>query len=553
MTSWQEGNRPFTLAVLAMGGEGGGVLADWIVATGEEAGWTAQTTSVAGVAQRTGATVYYVEMLPPPEGGVPAGGRAAPVLSLFPTPGEVDVVIASELMECGRAIQRGFTTPDRTTLIASTNRVYSIDEKIHLGDGRVDADQLLDAAGRSSRRLVAADFAALAQSAGSVISASLFGALAGTGVLPFAREQFEAPIRAFPKAAEASLRAFAAGFSVAQEQQAASAAQAHRPAPAAGSGPVPVALTIGRRPQTAAEKKADEDRRRNHVAATAPESLVGPALREDAQAVRELPAAARSTVLHGLVRTSVYQDRAYAHRYLDRVRSIAALEPDAGGAASLTVAAARNLALWMCYQDTIQVAAQKTRRDRLQRVRDEAKAEVGQLVQVREYLHPRVEEIADTLPTPLGRRLMRSRPLTRLIERVTREGIVLNTTSVLGYTQLAVLARLRPVRPRSLRFTREQEAIEAWLQLARELAMDQPELAREVLDCQQVLKGYGATHAHGSESLELLMDAARRLAGSTDAASRLAQLRAAALADEDGAQLRTALGRLVPPALARHV
>lgn len=50
--------RPITVAILAMGGEGGGVLADWIVDVGEEAGYTTQSTSVAGVAQRTGATVY---------------------------------------------------------------------------------------------------------------------------------------------------------------------------------------------------------------------------------------------------------------------------------------------------------------------------------------------------------------------------------------------------------------------------------------------------------------------------------------------------------------
>jgi indolepyruvate ferredoxin oxidoreductase beta subunit len=45
----------------AMGGEGGGVLADWIGRSGGARGWTAQTTSVPGVAQRTGATIYYVE------------------------------------------------------------------------------------------------------------------------------------------------------------------------------------------------------------------------------------------------------------------------------------------------------------------------------------------------------------------------------------------------------------------------------------------------------------------------------------------------------------
>ena len=50
--------QPIKIAVLAMGGEGGGVLADWIVDLGEANGYIAQTTSVPGVAQRTGATIY---------------------------------------------------------------------------------------------------------------------------------------------------------------------------------------------------------------------------------------------------------------------------------------------------------------------------------------------------------------------------------------------------------------------------------------------------------------------------------------------------------------
>ena len=82
--------------MLAMGGQGGGVLADWIVALAEAQGWIAQSTSVPGVAQRTGATIYYIEMLPPQDG-------RAPVLSLMPAPGDVDVVIGAELMEAGRA------------------------------------------------------------------------------------------------------------------------------------------------------------------------------------------------------------------------------------------------------------------------------------------------------------------------------------------------------------------------------------------------------------------------------------------------------------------
>ncbi|MER5674605.1 indolepyruvate oxidoreductase subunit beta family protein [Pseudonocardia alni] len=536
--SWYTGTRPITLAILAMGGEGGGVLADWVVAVAEAAGYHAQTTSVAGVAQRTGATVYYAELHPPVPGtdSADGAGRAEPVLSVFPTPGEVDVVVASELMECGRAVQRGFATPDRTTLITSTNRVYSIDEKMHLGDGRVDSAELVAAAGRAAQHLVAADFAAIAEEHRSVISAALFGALAGSGALPFSRDRFEQAVRDAGKGVEPSMAAFAGGF------DAATAALAPvPPAPPASRAPATVDIAIGPRPVSAEERKEREEARRNAVAATDPESLVGEDLRPLARTVADLPAAARSTVLHGLVRTGVYQDLDYAARYLDRVRAFAAVDPDPFGDARLTTEAARHLALWMCYQDTIHVALQKTRARRLERVRDEAGVSSAQLSQVREYLHPQAEEITDTLPYRLGKVLRRSRAFTRTVDRVTREGMVLNTTSVTGYAMLATMARMRPLRPRSLRFVEEQKAIEAWTALALDTVAADADLAVEILVCQKVLKGYGETYAHGNDSFALLGQAARQLRGRDGAAATLARLRSAALADEDGAALR---GRL---------
>ncbi|MBO4241501.1 indolepyruvate oxidoreductase subunit beta family protein [Pseudonocardia alni] len=533
--SWYTGSRPITLAILAMGGEGGGVLADWVVAVAEAAGYHAQTTSVAGVAQRTGATVYYAELHPPVPGtdSADGAGRAEPVLSVFPTPGEVDVVVASELMECGRAVQRGFATPDRTTLITSTNRVYSIDEKMHLGDGRVDSAELVAAAGRAAQHLVAADFAAIAEEHRSVISAALFGALAGSGALPFSRDRFEQAIRDAGKGVEPSLAAFAGGF------DAATAALA--PAPPAPRAPATVDIAIGPRPVSAEERKEREEARRNDIAATDPESLVGEDLRPLARTVADLPAAARSTVLHGLVRTGVYQDLDYAARYLERVRAFAAVDPDPFGDARLTTEAARHLALWMCYQDTIHVALQKTRARRLERVRDEAGVTSAQLSRVREYLHPQAEEITDTLPYRLGKVLRRSRAFTRAVDRVTREGMVLDTTSVTGYAMLATMARMRPLRPRSLRFVEEQKAIEAWTALALDTVAADADLAVEILVCQKVLKGYGETYAHGNDSFALLNQAARQLRGRAGAAATLARLRSAALADEDGTALR---GRL---------
>src|SRR5262244_3697408 len=83
--------RAITIAIVAMGGEGGGVLADWIVDLAEHTEYLAQTTSVPGVAQRTGSTIYYIELFPKS-----AAAGKSPVFALMPVPGELDIVLASE-------------------------------------------------------------------------------------------------------------------------------------------------------------------------------------------------------------------------------------------------------------------------------------------------------------------------------------------------------------------------------------------------------------------------------------------------------------------------
>lgn len=500
--------RALTVAILAMGGEGGGVLADWVVDLGESNGFVAQATSVPGVAQRTGATIYYVELFP--EAAVRAAGRE-PVLALMPTPGEVDVVIASELMEAGRAIQRGLVTDDRTTLIASTNRVYSMTEKTAMADGRVDAEALLAAGRDAARRFVAADFAKLAGDARSVISASLFGALAGTGALPFPREAFETAIRRGGVGVEASLAAFAAGHDTAR-------------AAAADGAPLAAAAAPAR-------------------AATA----LGPRLRAlDARIVAEFPAHAHEVLRAGVLRLADWQDEAHAAAYLDRLRRTHGLDAAVPGepAHALLVETARHLALWMSYEDTVRVADLKTRRSRFERVAREVRVGADQLLDIGEFLHPRVEEIADTLPASLGRRLLASPRLRALVGRFTREGRVVKTSSVRGFLQLYAVASLRGLRPRSLRFGVEMARIDAWLARIGSSAARDPALAMEVVRCQKLVRGYGDTHARGWANFERLMQAVERLPAGLMTAPGLRALRDAALADEGGAALAAALAKL---------
>ncbi|MGH8778420.1 indolepyruvate oxidoreductase subunit beta family protein [Paraburkholderia sp.] len=506
--------QPIKIAILAMGGEGGGVLADWIVDLGEYNGYHAQTTSVPGVAQRTGATIYYVELFPREQRT--DGGRT-PILALMPTPGDVDVVLASELMEAGRAVQRGLVTSERTTLIASTHRVFSISEKAAMGDGRVDESVLIAHAARASRRFVHLDMARVAEQTGSVISAVLFGALAGIGVLPFSRRQFEETIERGGVGVKASLQAFDRAYARVGVEE---------PADDAGTA-------------KAAETSTDEG------TTAAPRHPIVAHLLERVR--DELPVEAQTLAREGVRRLIDYQDTAYAAFYLDRLdRLRAAL--DAGSpathaeAATLLSEAARHLALWMSFEDTIRVADLKIRDTRFARVRDEVRAKPDQLLQINEFLHPRVHEICDTLPAPLGRWLARPHWAHRVVDRLTSRGRVVSTTSLSGYLLLYAVARLRAIRRSTLRYAVESAKIDDWLAQIVVLITERPALAIELARCQRLVKGYGDTYTRGFANYQTVMAALVR-AGGQLAPATLRELRDAALADEHGDALRAALSR----------
>jgi indolepyruvate ferredoxin oxidoreductase, beta subunit len=485
--------RPITIAILAMGGEGGGVLAEWIVDLAEHSGYVAQMTSVPGVAQRTGATNYYVELFP--KTAAQANTRP-PVLGLTPVPGDVDIVIASELMEAGRAVQRGLVTPDRTTFIVSTNRVYAMTEKIALADGRVDPDALLDGCRLSAKRLIAGDMAQLAESTGSMISSVLFGALAGSSALPIQRTAFEAAIRRGGVGVTASLAAFGAGYVAATEGT--------LPAPATEQTPAPPSL---------APLMAEADIH---------------------------PEPARRFIRAGIERTADYQDAAYAREYLDRLKPVAEAER-MHGPGLLLAETARELALGMSYEDTVRVAELKIRPARFERVRQEVQIADGQILEIAEFFHPRVQEIADTLPAGLGRWLLHSGWPRRLLERFTRKGKVLKTSSVAGFLALYFVASLKPTRRRSLRFANEHAFIDGWLRTILDLAPANYPLAVEVALTRTLVKGYSDTHERGRERYDAIMQALPRIADLPDAAETMARLRKAALADDTGAALTAAM------------
>jgi indolepyruvate ferredoxin oxidoreductase, beta subunit len=496
--------QPLSIVVMAMGGQGGGVLVDWIVLLCASQGWAVQSTSVPGVAQRTGATNYYIETLPLPA-NAPASLR--PVFSLVAVPGEVDIVIGAELMEAGRAINAGFVTPDRTTLVASAHRTYAVVEKQAPGDGVRNSAAVYDAAAAAARRFVCFDMAAAAEQSSSHISAVLFGALAASGALPFPRSAFEDTIRAAGIGVEASLRAFAAGFD-------------H----AASGPPVPAADPPSAKPPAEPVGAAGN---------AAYEGLL-------ARVRRDFPISTHDIIRAGLQRVVDFQDVAYGREYLDLLDGIRVLDNETNGFA-LTQTAAKYVAVAMAYDDIYRVADLKTRGSRFERIHDELKLSPVELVSLTEFMHPRIEEVCGSLPVSLGRFIEQRPKLARRLDRIVNRSRRVRTDSLRWFLVLYVLAGLKRFRRGTLRHANEVAHRDAWLARVKTVVPRDYRLAIELLKARRLVKGYSDTHARGLSKFAMIMAGAAKLEGRADAADWTRRLREAALKDEDGTELSGAL------------
>ncbi len=487
------------LAIMAVGGQGGSVLTNWIEECARANGYSVQATSVAGVAQRTGATIYYVEM-------APASGRE-PVFSLMPAAGDVDVLLAAELMEAGRAILRGFVTPDRTTLIASTHRALAVSEKTVPGDGMANSSEVLVAAEIAARRFIRFDMNRMAVENGTVISASLLGALAGSGCLPFKRDKFEAAIRRSGKGVEASLSAFAQAFERARK-----------------NGP-------------------DAPEEISQPLATAPVSgsqqLLGQ-WSELEQRIAEMPDAVREMALAGLRSVVDFQDIAYGAEYLDQLERVLAVDEPQHDFA-LARETAKYLARAMAYDDIFKVADLKTRGSRFERVRNEMKPASGARMTITEFMHPRAEELVSMLPAGLGRSISSSRRLMGIIDRVFNRGRRLRTDSLLPFLQLYVISGFRRWRRATLRHSVEAAHWAAWLDGALRHVRTDYAFVVELIRNRRLIKGYSDTHARGMSKFDKVNRGAMLVLGRHDGADWVRRLREAALMDEEGKALDGAL------------
>ena len=513
--------RPISLLICALGGEGGGVLTEWLVDIARHAGYAAQSTSIPGVAQRTGATTYYVEVFPVPFSQL--GGRR-PVFSLNPVPGALDAMVSSELLETTRQIGNGMSTPQRTLVISSSGRTLTTMERMQLADGRADSADLLKVVQRFSREHHVFDMGAIANESGTVVSAVMLGAIAGSGLFPFRRDDYETIVRGgdttapekVSKMAAASLRGFARAYEMVSQ-------------PRAQATMISAMLASN-----------DDDIRMPSVLPAA--------------VAAQFPPTVHAMLTLGYARLLDYQDARYAQLYLDRLGQVLAAEREADPRGTNDFATTREmarwLALWMAFDDIVRVADLKSRSTRWQRVKGEVKAADDDLLQVYDHFKPGAPEFAALLPPSLSARVLRwDRGRVLKGKGPWALPLKIGTHSVVGMLSLRVLAKMKWLRVRGARYANEQAMIAKWLGGVVDGTRRHWQLGHEIALCGRLIKGYGATNERAKENLLHVLDhlaTAARPPG--DNAAAIAAARAAALADDAGIALDATLVRHGAPA-----
>ncbi len=500
--------RPISMVIGALGGEGGGVLTAWVVRAAELCDFPTQSTSIPGVAQRTGATTYYVEIFPAPRDQL--DGKL-PVMALYAAPGNMDIVVTSELMEAGRMLENGMVTSDRTTLIASTHRVYSIIEKSAMGDGLFRGDKLDNAAQKLAKRAILFDIATLAEKEGTVLNAIILGVIAGSGELPIPVENFTKSIRESGVAVESNIKGFEIGLAYMKGE-----------------------LKL---PDAAPDKKI-------RAAKPSADSLI-------AEVASSYPGEALAIVTEGVKRLVDYQNPAYAKLYLDRLADVLAIDRERGGERnnwSLTVETGRYLALMMSYEDIIRVADLKSRRSRFERIRTEVMAKAGEPVHMTEFLKPGFDEFTSIMPSGLGRPIM-NWAMGNDWAKNYNFAMRVRTNTIFGFVRVWGLSKLRFYRPKTYRYSQEQPAIEGWLEVVKDAAARHYQLAVEIAELANLRKGYSDTHKRGLQNFARIMTDVAIPCSKAEkdpawGAEAVTKLRAAALADPEGNALDKAFASL---------
>jgi indolepyruvate ferredoxin oxidoreductase beta subunit len=469
------------ILIPAVGGQGGGVLTEWLVQAFLSEGFDVQGIGLPGLSQRGGSTVYYLEAHPK----INADEKQI-VFSQYPVPGDVDVILAQEFLELGRVLEQGYGS-DKTTIVTSTHRIYSTLEKMPISSGIYSDEKLKKLAINFSSKFIGFNALEIAKENGMDelgVNAILLGALGASGALPISEVNYLKGIEQAGVAVANNIKAFRIGWELIKS----------------GRYEEPKA-----KPQIKWEdfieervQKLDVKRGEEYI------TLIS-------QIESEYPSRIREILAEAIFRLIDYQDVWYAKKYLKEIKTILDIDKEMKGGFKLIELYAKNLALLMSYEDGIRVAELKTKPERFKRIKEEMRLRDDQMLRVTDYLKPDAEEVYGLLPNLIIAPIIRFTK-TDLFRSFWPENRKLTvgqkpvTTSFSGFLRLWLLTKLKFMRPYSYRYHREYSIIKKYRANVEKYSRLNYELGCLVAKSAQMIKGYGRVRRRTMDAFNRFSD-----------------------------------------------
>ena len=450
------------ILIPAVGGQGGAVLTEWLIKALEIEEYDVQGISLPGLSQRGGSTTFYIEAFP-------KNSNEKIVFSLYPLPGDIDLILSQELLELGRILKDGFGSED-TTIISNTHRIYSTVEKLPISSGIYSKDVLTKFAEKFSKNFIGVDALKIAQENGMdqlASNAIILGALSSSFVLPIKKESYQKAIESVAVSSSMNLKAFNVGYDYVIKNKGDTAVNDNENYP---ENEFLKYINVKDRDKV--------DKLISELPGKYPDFLI-------------------PLISEALYRLADYQSASYAERYLeklDKFREIDQTVPNKDF--KLTENVIKNLALLMSYEDGIRVSELKIRDDRFQRIKNEMSISDDQIYNVVDYLKPDAEEVYGLFPNVIVKPalyIIESGPFKKLWRR--KDPLTFSqkptTTSFFGFFRIWILTKFKFIRPYSFRYKNEHRLIGLYLQSVEKFAEGDYELGVLTARSGSIIKGYG--------------------------------------------------------------
>lgn len=463
-------NQKKSLRVLigTVGGQGGGVLSDWLIHGLLNANWNAVSIGLLGLSQRAGTVTYYCEASSDKEEKI--------VTSMFAMPGDVNLFIGQELLELGRLLSAGYASDD-CVIIGNLGRTYTTLEKMPSENGVYDSSIITNAAEKLSPKnnyLVDAPAYVTAHQLQHLTSnAFLLGMVVASPVIDLPTEPFIKAIKDSEVNVKGNIKAFELGYQMFKDGKIHPGVNQFK---IKDNPPASQLIASGDNKNTLFEK----------IKSRCSQEVI-------------------DSVDFACQRLEDYQDKEYVQSYLEMIEELRNKE----SVRPATVQAfAKNAALWLSYEDIPRVGQLKTKSDRFAKVFKEHGISSQHVVKITDYFVPDIEQLVGMLPKPIAKLIMNiGSKFTHDFEGKSFP-LRIQSTSILGYWSLRLLSLGKYWRRSSLRHQYEMSKFNFWFDNLKKIQDESPAVAQIVAELARVIKGYGHVRVKAINDLTTFIDLA---------------------------------------------